>query len=47
VTWWAPDAPAQRIVAQRALTPARPHLDPQDREDALAGRLTPLGSGAC
>ncbi|MBA3463111.1 MAG: hypothetical protein H0T46_24355 [Deltaproteobacteria bacterium] len=47
VTWWVPDAPALRIVAQRALTPARPHLDSQDREDALAGRLVPLDSGAC
>lgn len=47
VTWWVPDGPAVRIVAQRALTPARPHLDPQDRDDALAGRLVPLDSGAC
>ena len=41
ITWWRPEAPAQRIVAQRTLTPARPHLDPRDREDARAGRLAP------
>jgi SAM-dependent methyltransferase len=36
VAWWRPDAPARRAIARRALTPARPHVDPQDREDALA-----------
>lgn len=39
VTWWTPDAPARRIVARRMLTPVRPHLEPRDREDALAGTL--------
>ena len=46
VTWWRPDAPARRIACQRALSPGRPHLDPRDREDALAGRLAPHDSGA-
>lgn len=46
VTWWRPDAAARRIACQRMLTPARPHLDPHDREDALAGRLAPRDSGA-
>ena len=48
VTWWTPDAPACRIVAQRTLTAGRPHLEPRDREAALAGQLPPLGpSGSC
>ena len=42
ITWWAPERPARRIVAWRPLTPARPHLDPRDREDALAGALAPV-----
>ncbi|MEO7096307.1 MAG: hypothetical protein ABI175_23815, partial [Polyangiales bacterium] len=42
ITWWAPDRPARRVVAYRALTQARPHLDARDRDDALAGHLTPL-----
>ena len=46
VTWWRPEAPPRRLVCQRALTPARPHLDPRDREDALVGRLAPHDSGA-
>lgn len=37
VAWWRPDAPARFAAARRALTPERPHLDPRDREDALAG----------
>jgi SAM-dependent methyltransferase len=37
VAWWRPDAPDRFITAHRALTLDRPHLDPQDREDALAG----------
>lgn len=47
VTWWRPDAPSRRVVAYRELTPARPHLDPRDRDDALAGHLTPLDEQAC
>ena len=39
VLWWRPDAPALAISAHRPLTLARPHLDPQDRADALAGAL--------
>jgi len=46
VTWWRPGAAGRRIVCQRALTPARPHLDPRDRDDALAGRLAPRDSAA-
>jgi hypothetical protein len=37
VAWWRPDAPAHLAVARRTLTADRPHLDPRDREDALAG----------
>lgn len=37
VAWWRPDAPPRLVQARRALTPARPHVDPRDREDALAG----------
>lgn len=46
ITWWRPDATPRRATCVRALTPARPHLDPRDREDALAGRLAPHDSGA-
>lgn len=42
VTWWRPDGPVRRVVAYRELTHARPHLDPRDRDDALAGHLLPL-----
>ena len=34
--------PRAAIVARRALTPARPHLDARDRDDALGGVLTTL-----
>jgi hypothetical protein len=34
VVWWAPDGPARRVIVRRALTPARPHLDARDRDDA-------------
>jgi SAM-dependent methyltransferase len=37
VAWWRPDAPDRFVEARRALTPDRPHLDPADREAALAG----------
>jgi SAM-dependent methyltransferase len=36
VVWWRPDAPARFVAVHRALTPDRPHIDPRDREDALA-----------
>jgi hypothetical protein len=36
VAWWRPDGPDRLVTAHRTLTPERPHLDPQDREDALA-----------
>jgi SAM-dependent methyltransferase len=36
VAWWRPDAPARYAAMRRALTPDRPHIDPRDREDALA-----------
>jgi SAM-dependent methyltransferase len=36
VAWWRPDAPDRFVAAHRALTPDRPHLEPRDREDALA-----------
>ena len=42
VTWWQPDAPARRVRVRRELTRARPHLDPRDRDEALAGTLPPL-----
>jgi hypothetical protein len=42
VTWWRPDGPVRRVVAYRELTQARPHLDPRDHDDALAGHLPPL-----
>lgn len=37
VAWWRPDAADRFVTAHRALTPERPHLDPLDREHALAG----------
>jgi len=36
IAWWRPDAPARLVSAHRALTAERPHLDPRDRDDALA-----------
>jgi SAM-dependent methyltransferase len=36
VAWWRPDAPDRFVAAHRALTPDRPHLEPRDRDDALA-----------
>ncbi len=36
IAWWRPDAPPRLATARRALTPGRPHLDPHDRDDALA-----------
>lgn len=42
VTWWRPDAPSRRVRVRRELTRARPHLDPRDRDEALAGTLEPL-----
>jgi SAM-dependent methyltransferase len=36
IAWWRPDAPARLVAARRALTPDRPHIDPRDRDDALA-----------
>jgi len=36
VLWWRPDAPARAVTAYRELTAARPHLEPRDRDDALA-----------
>ncbi len=41
ITWWRPSGPVRRVVAYRELTQARPHLEPRDRDDALAGHLTP------
>lgn len=43
VTWWRPEAPPRRVTAYRELTPARPHLEARDRDDALAGDLRPVG----
>jgi SAM-dependent methyltransferase len=40
VLWWRPDAPARAAFAYRELTAARPHLDPRDRDDALATTAT-------
>jgi len=37
VAWWRPDAPDRFIAARRELRPDRPHVDPRDREEALAG----------
>jgi methylase of polypeptide subunit release factors len=36
IAWWRPDAPPRLATARRTLTPERPHLDPRDRDDALA-----------
>lgn len=36
IAWWRPDAPPRLATARRALTPERAHLDPRDRDDALA-----------
>lgn len=36
VAWWRPDAEDRMVVTHRVLTAARPHLDPRDRDDALA-----------
>lgn len=36
VTWWQPHLPARRVVAHRALTAARPHVDERDRIEAEA-----------
>ena len=36
VAWWRPDAAARFVAVRRPLTLERPHLDPQDRDDALA-----------
>ncbi|HEU4731474.1 MAG TPA: methyltransferase [Kofleriaceae bacterium] len=36
IAWWRPDAPDRFVAVHRALTPDRPHLDPRDRDDALA-----------
>jgi len=35
VMWWRPDAPELLGVVDRQLTPARPHIDLDDRDDAL------------
>jgi SAM-dependent methyltransferase len=40
VLWWRPDAPARAVTAYRELTAARPHLEPRDRDDALATTAT-------
>jgi hypothetical protein len=47
ITWWRPDADPRRVVVERELTTSRPHLDPRDREDALAGALPPHDATAC
>lgn len=44
ILWWRPDAPARRVVARRAMTLERPHVDLRDRDDAAAGALPPLTS---
>lgn len=36
IAWWRPDSPDRFVAARRDLTPDRPHLDPHDREAALA-----------
>jgi len=36
IGWWRPGAPARFAAVRRALTPDRPHIDPADREEALA-----------
>jgi hypothetical protein len=40
VLWWRPDAPARAVFAYRELTAARPHLEPRDRDEALATTAT-------
>jgi hypothetical protein len=42
VTWWRPHLPARRLTARRLLTPARPHLETRDREDAVNNLLPSL-----
>jgi SAM-dependent methyltransferase len=37
VAWWQPDASPRFVATRRALSPERPHVDPRDRDDALAG----------
>lgn len=44
IMWWSPDNPQRRAVGYRALTAARPHVDPRDRIDVLAGALPPLAA---
>jgi hypothetical protein len=34
-------------VGRRALTPVRPHLEPRDRDEVLAGALPPLDAPPC
>lgn len=36
IAWWRPDGPERFVAGRRALTPERPHLEPRDRDDALA-----------
>jgi len=36
IAWWRPDAAPRLAITRRALTPERPHLEPVDRDDALA-----------
>jgi SAM-dependent methyltransferase len=44
VLWWRPDAPARAVTAYRELTAARPHIDPRDRDDALAAIAALVGA---
>jgi SAM-dependent methyltransferase len=39
VAWWQPDGESRQIVARRALSTERPHIDWTDRDAALAGAL--------
>jgi SAM-dependent methyltransferase len=39
IAWWRPDAPDRFVATRRALTAERPHLEPRDRDDALADAL--------
>jgi SAM-dependent methyltransferase len=39
IAWWQPDGEARQIVAHRALSTDRPHIDWTDRDAALAGAL--------
>ncbi|HVK84558.1 MAG TPA: methyltransferase [Kofleriaceae bacterium] len=43
IQWWTPEAPGRRAVGYRELTPARPHVEPRDRAELLAGGLSPPG----